>query len=313
MRTSVLPGLGRSAGVDLGMLRPAAVVYSDGDREILHFRPGAAEPDEIVAAALRLVDRCESVWVERLDFGRKTGARAVVLADWREFVAQLVTAAARTGTSVQAVDPRHTSRICPVCGRLGGAHAVQVRIWGCVGCRTPLDRDYAAATAVLLRGEPELLDMLGVERVRQLASARATDVDPGSLYEAELFAQLRRAAYSRRRHVTDPAVWSTVVLQIATEIAATMPTPVDRERVLRMAGAVTEWSWTHITPEGFSEAQARRGRLGAAALRRRRGEPAPLQPREPRGWILTDARREANRARATKFDAAAIVAAAIGQ
>lgn len=39
-----------------------------------------------------------------------------------------------------------------------------------------------------------------------------------------------------------------------------------------MAGAVAEWSWTHITPEGFSEAQARRGRLGAAALSRRRAQ-----------------------------------------
>ncbi|PXX52290.1 putative transposase-like DNA-binding protein [Nocardia tenerifensis] len=265
MRTSVLPGLGRSAGIDLGILRPAAVVYSDGAREILDFRIGTNDTSAISAAARRIARSCDAVWVERLDFSRKANARGEVLADWQRFVAELEKAGRRSGASIGAVPAEHSSRICPICEYKSGKHAVQVRIWGCIGCRTPLDRDYAAATNVLLRGEPELREILTNAQLHQLAAAEETDVVPGALYEAELFTQIRKTAYSRRRNFTDPGEWRSDVECFAAQLAATMPEPVDPVIVARMIDSITAWSWTHITPEGFSAAQAWRGRRGAAA------------------------------------------------
>jgi hypothetical protein len=85
--------------------------------------------------------------------------------------------------------------------------------------------------------------------------------------EAELFTRLRRSAYSRRWHVTDHDQWCREITALAQKLNATMPDAVDNTLVDRMATSIAAWTWKHITPEGFSAAQARRGRLGGLATK----------------------------------------------
>ncbi|MGW5751436.1 hypothetical protein [Nocardia rhamnosiphila] len=66
--------------------------------------------------------------------------------------------------------------------------------------------------------------------------------------------------------------------------------PLDDTEVSQIARSISRWTWRNIK-RSFSEEQARRGGLG--------------------GKVITDAKREANRRRATKYDMDAIVAAAL--
>lgn len=124
----------------------------------------------------------------------------------------------------------------------------------------------------------------------------------------ELFECTRRWAYPRRGDFTDLSRWQSAVDDYAWDRNVELITdsftkgPLDAGEVSQIARSISTWTWRRIK-RSFSEEQARRGRLGGLKTSR--------EELSRRGKIITEARREANRARATKFDMDAIIAAAL--
>ncbi|MGY1969739.1 replication initiation protein [Nocardia gipuzkoensis] len=171
------------------------------------------------------------------------------------------------------------------------------------------------------------------ERRRRLeTSATGRNVD--------LFQLTRKWSYRRRGDYDQLPVWEQVVhdhawdRNVDTIGPAYSRGPLEDSEVIQLARSISRWTWRNIH-RTFSEEQARRGRLGGLAIPReelaRRGRNGGLAiPQEELarrgrlgaeagaskagkvgGRVMTDAKREANRVRATKYDMDAIVAAAL--
>ncbi|MGW1743744.1 replication initiation protein [Nocardia sp. NPDC001965] len=112
----------------------------------------------------------------------------------------------------------------------------------------------------------------------------------------DLFDLTRKWSYRRRGDHQVLSVWEQLVhdhawdRNVDTIGPAFSRGPLDDTEVSQIARSISRWTWRNIK-RSFSEEQARRGSLG--------------------GKVITDARREANRRRATKYDMDAIVAAAL--
>lgn len=106
-----------------------------------------------------------------------------------------------------------------------------------------------------------------------------------------LFDLARTWAYRRRGHYRDRTEWEEVVHAYAwdrnlTTIADNFTKgPMDPTEVKHLARSIARWTWRNIT-RTFEQEQARRGRNGG----------------EKSGKVMTEAKREANRRRATKYD-----------
>lgn len=85
----------------------------------------------------------------------------------------------------------------------------------------------------------------------------------------ELFDRLRLWAYRAVRSYWAPAGyarWHTAVLERAESYNDFSP-PLPTSEVKATAKSVSNWTWKHITPGGFREAQAARGRRSGTARR----------------------------------------------
>ncbi|WP_280232269.1 replication initiation protein [Nocardia cyriacigeorgica] len=143
------------------------------------------------------------------------------------------------------------------------------------------------------------------ERRKALASS-------GTGRNVDLFDLVRQWSYRRRGDFDDWSAWHQLVDDHAWDRnidiigPAYTKGPMDPTEVRALARSISAWTWRRIK-RTFSEEQARRGRASAAKLtadqRREKASKA--------GQTMTDARREANRQRATIYDESAIIAAAM--
>ncbi len=140
----------------------------------------------------------------------------------------------------------------------------------------------------------ELADSLGELLPRDLPR-KAID-SSGLGRNVTLFNELRLWAYNRRRHYDDRAEWEEATLAWALfTINPKFPIPLMDSEVGHTAKSVARWVWRNFSPEGFSAWAARRGKKGG----------------QKGGRVVTEAKREANRKRATKGDLDAFLAAAL--
>jgi hypothetical protein len=114
----------------------------------------------------------------------------------------------------------------------------------------------------------------------------------------ELFETTRKWSYPRRGDYDKLSPWERAVDDYAWDRNIDLigpgfaKGPMEAGEVHQIARSIARWTWRRIT-RTLSEEQARRGRLG--------------------GLVMTDAKREANRIRATKIDHAALLEAARGR
>jgi len=134
--------------------------------------------------ALRLVRENQAIAVEGLSVSGlaragATGARGRGLrrsvhdAGWGTFLRVLTEKATEHGRELVVIDRfAPTSQVCSVCGVKDGPKPLHVRTWTCGGCGAVLDRDYNAATNVMLAaGLAESLNARGGNIRRTLACA----------------------------------------------------------------------------------------------------------------------------------------------
>lgn len=70
------------------------------------------------------------------------------------------------------MNPAYSSQTCSVCGVLDGPKPLKVRTWTCQGCGSVVDRDYNAATNIMVAAGPaETLNACGPDVRLQLAGA----------------------------------------------------------------------------------------------------------------------------------------------
>ncbi|MFI7065455.1 RNA-guided endonuclease InsQ/TnpB family protein [Kribbella sp. NPDC050124] len=123
---------------------------------VLHRKVRDARADHAHKAALRLIRENQAVHVEDLSIaglGRTRVAKSVHDAGWGQFLRVLAEKAARYGRAVTKVDRWFPStRLCSVCGVLGGAKPLSVRQWRC-DCGAVHDRDENAARNILAAGQ----------------------------------------------------------------------------------------------------------------------------------------------------------------
>lgn len=139
------------------------------------------------------------------------------------------------------------------------------------------------------------------ERRRKLATSETGR-------NVEIFEVTRRWSYPRRgdydqlslwEHAVDDYAWDRNVDLIGPSFTKG---PLEAGEVHQIARSIARWTWRRIT-RTFSEEQSRRARIGV--------EKAGHDELARRGKIMTDAKREANRRRATRYDVNAIIADAL--
>ncbi|WP_084000599.1 replication initiation protein [Actinomadura kijaniata] len=176
------------------------------------------------------------------------------------------------------------------------------------GCRRSLDGDVGYAG--LLTKNPlhdewtttwgadhlydlrEMADALGELMPRSLPR-RAAD-SSGLGRNCALFNRVRLWAYRARLRYDDRAEWEEVANAYATAVNWEFAIPLPLNEVEHTARSVARWTWRNFSAARFSEIQTARGRKGG-----RKG-----------GKVVSEAKREANRVRATKVDRAALLAEA---
>ncbi|AYF78140.1 hypothetical protein D7D52_34795 [Nocardia yunnanensis] len=176
-------------------------------------------------------------------------------------------------------------------------HPEHLPLWG---------PDYAVYS---LKDLADPLERLGVlpkwAGVRERREKLAT-TDTGR--NVEIFEVTRKWSYPKRGDFTDLGLWESAVSDYAwdrnVELIGSCFTkgPLLFPEVNQVARSISRWTWRHIV-RSFSEEQARRAQIGAAK--------AGHEEMSRRGKIMTDAKRQANRKRATRFDINAIVADAL--
>ena len=133
--------------------------------------------------AARLVRENQAVAVEALSVvglsrSGATGARgrgmrrSVHDAGWGTFLRVLEEKTTEHGRELVRVNPAYSSQTCSVCGVLDGPKPLKVRTWTCQGCGSVVDRDYNAATNIMVAAGPaETLNACGPDVRLQLAGA----------------------------------------------------------------------------------------------------------------------------------------------
>lgn len=133
--------------------------------------------------AARLVRENQAVAVEALSVvglarsGAKSARgrgmrRSVHDAGWGTFLRVLEEKTTEHGRGFVRVNPAHSSQTCSVCGVLDGPKPLNVRTWTCQGCGSVVDRDYNAATNIMVAAGPaETLNACGPDVRLQLAGA----------------------------------------------------------------------------------------------------------------------------------------------
>jgi putative transposase len=123
---------------------------------VLHRRVRDARADHAHKTALRLIRENQAVHVEDLSIaglGRTRLAKSVYDAGWGQFLRVLEEKAARYGRTVTKVDRWFPStRLCSVCGVVGGKKPLNIRAWQCE-CGAVHDRDENAARNILAAGQ----------------------------------------------------------------------------------------------------------------------------------------------------------------
>ncbi|MBW0270075.1 hypothetical protein ATM97_02930 [Nocardia sp. MH4] len=176
-------------------------------------------------------------------------------------------------------------------------HADHLTLWG---------PDYAVYRLKDLAGP---LDKLGaLPKFRTTKERRKALATTDSGRNIDLFDLTRRWAYRRRGDYDQQGRWLQVVQDYAWDRNIDLIGPAYNKgpmlvgEVNQLGRSVANWTWRNIH-HTFSEIQAIRGRRGGLKTSR--------EELSRRGKIITEARREANRVRATKYDMDAIVAAAL--
>ena len=213
-----VPGMARTAGVDLGLIDFASIVYSDGTREkvpaprylrsaekrfaraqhsLSRKRKGSKNREK---ARLRVAKTHSKVARQRLDHAHKLSTR---LARENQAVAVeslSITGLARTRlaksvhdagwgqfltllaykTTVMPVDRWFpSSQTCSVCGAASGRKPLSVREWVCPSCGAHLDRDYNAAVNIMVAaGLAETVNACGGSVRLRLAGAEPVKQEP---------------------------------------------------------------------------------------------------------------------------------------
>lgn len=104
-------------------------------------------------------------------------------AAWGQFLRVLAEKADWHGRAVIPLDPAYTSQTCSVCGVPDGPKPLSVREWECQDCHAVLDRDFNAATNLLVAaGHAETLNACGGDI--RLVLARADSRETGTPHTA---------------------------------------------------------------------------------------------------------------------------------
>lgn len=181
-------------------------------------------------------------------------------------------------------------------------HTEHLTLWG------PEDAVYD------LRDLWQPIDALGAlpkySTTKERRKALATS---GTGRNVDLFDLVRAWSYRRRGDYDDWATWHQLVDDHAWDRnidiigPAYSKGPMDAGEVAAIARSISAWTWRRIK-RTFSEEQARRGRRGGIAAGTKMDQEERRQRASKAGKTITEARRQANRQRATKFDATAIIA-----
>ena len=128
--------------------------------------------------------------------GLKKGnlAKSVSDASWSEFVRQLEYKSKWYGKSFVKIDRFYpSSQICSSCGHKDGKKALDIREWTCSSCGVHHDRDFNAATNVLLKGYSDLTGISVNETSAELVDyKRGGDVRLGEKIDSHLAASVKR-------------------------------------------------------------------------------------------------------------------------
>lgn len=120
------------------------------------------------------------------------------------------------------------------------------------------------------RPQPYTLDELA-DYVDLRAANHATFNETAGLgRNCDLFEKSRQWAYRAIRdyHRFPFEQWSGACLQYIEAQNMNFPQPLSFPECKAIASSVSKWTWTHITPDGFSEVQAQRGRKGGTVSKR---------------------------------------------
>lgn len=142
----------------------------------IHEKVAATRLDHHHKLASRIVHENQVVGLETLSItglARTRLARSIHDAGWGTLVRLIEEKARERGRTVVREDRfAPTTRTCSVCGVIGGKKPLSVREWQCEHCGSVLDRDYNAATNIMVAaGRAETENACGGDVRRRLASA----------------------------------------------------------------------------------------------------------------------------------------------
>lgn len=141
----------------------------------------------------------------------------------------------------------------------------------------------------------QLKDLLTIHTPRQMP--RKPERAAGLGRNVTMFDTARKWAYGQwwTHHDGPVRDWETVVLQYCHHINTQFGSALPFTEVQATSQSISRWIWRNFTEESYRARQAELGRRGG-----RRG-----------GRVVTPAKIEANRKRATKIDRAAVIALAL--
>ena len=138
----------------------------------IHEKVAATRLDHHHKLASRLVRENQAIGLETLSItglARTRLARSIHDAGWGTLVRLIEEKAREHGRTVVREDRfSPTTRTCSICGVIGGKKPLSVREWQCEHCETWLDRDYNAATNIMVAaGRAETENACGGDVRRQ--------------------------------------------------------------------------------------------------------------------------------------------------
>lgn len=157
----------------------------------IHEKVAATRLDHHHKLASRIVHENQVVGLETLSItglARTRLARSIHDAGWGTLVRLIEEKARERGRTVVREDRfAPTTRTCSVCGVIGGKKPLSVREWQCEHCGSVLDRDYNAATNIMVAaGRAETENACGgdvkrqPDRASRLRLAGAVPVEAGT-------------------------------------------------------------------------------------------------------------------------------------
>ena len=120
--------------------------------------------------------------------------KSVSDASWSEFIRQLEYKSQWYGKTFFKIDRFYAStQICSSCGHKDGKKALDIREWTCSSCGTHHDRDFNAATNVLLKGYSDVTGLSINDSSAELVDyRRGGDVRLGDKIDRHLAASVKR-------------------------------------------------------------------------------------------------------------------------